>query len=317
MQERFKIRVTETIHKFVGHEIIRDVPNRLIYLSMFEYTEKIIRFFRIEDDDLYPPLRIPMQPGIRYSKNDCPTDPIEIEKMKEIPYMIGIGMLRYLADNTRYDIQVSLGILSQFSTNPAMIHWLGLIDIGRYLKFSRRHCLVLGRRSLDIDMNTKYTINAWPDASFANEFDRTSRSGGAVFMDLSVITAYSRKQRMVVLDTMSSEIVSMKEILKEVQYNYDFFNELGIPTELPIPVYEDNKATKSVCINPGSKKSKHMETYISHIRQFIEEGIIEVLDIESKLQKADILTKPLRIEDFELQRDMLGIVNLPYSPVSA
>ena len=52
----------------------------------------------------------------------------------EIPYLIAIGALMYLANNSRPNISFSVNLLARFSSSPTRRHWNGIKHIFRYLR---------------------------------------------------------------------------------------------------------------------------------------------------------------------------------------
>ena len=308
--KRFRVTQPDVVKKFVGLEITRDPIKKLMYIGMDEYIDKIIKFFGIESDEEYPPLEVPMTASTVLSRDQCPETEEGKREMKKIPFMEGVGLLRYLVDNVRFDMFVALGMISQFSSNPGMAHWLALVDLARYLKGTRNYRLVLGRRSKPSDEASKFNLTAWADASFADDVDsRRSRSGGAIFMDLTPLVVYSRKQNNVVTSTTAAEIASLRVATDEILFLQNLFREIKLPMELPTPIMEDNQAAIALSADPGSRTTKHLEIYMHYIRELVEEGVIKLEYVPSKEQKADILTKILSDKtDFIQQRDMLGIV---------
>jgi hypothetical protein len=68
------------------------------------------------------------------------TDPFRPRQEREVvlgseyPYLIAIGALMYLANNTRPDIAFVVNLLVKYGPAPTMCHWNGVKDILRYLQ---------------------------------------------------------------------------------------------------------------------------------------------------------------------------------------
>ena len=66
---------------------------------------------------------MPMDPSIRFSKDQCLETPEEVADMCEILYREAIGLLNYCAVATRPDIVFPVSLLAQFMENPGHVHW--------------------------------------------------------------------------------------------------------------------------------------------------------------------------------------------------
>ncbi|CAB1109283.1 unnamed protein product [Ectocarpus sp. CCAP 1310/34] len=77
-----------------------------------------------------------------------------------------------------------------------------------------------------------------------------------------------------------------------------------------IDVVEDNERAIALAENPlSSSWSKHIDVRHHFLRNLTEEGVIEVTHVPSKEQHADIRTKALPRNLFEVHRDfVLGSV---------
>lgn len=60
------------------------------------------------------------------------------------PYSELIGMLQWLANGTRPDIQFAINCLSQFLQHPTEAHWTAAIHVLKYLKSTKSLRLCLG-----------------------------------------------------------------------------------------------------------------------------------------------------------------------------
>jgi hypothetical protein len=76
----------------LGIKIYRDRSKRLIRLSQYAYIDNILNQFNMQDSkkDF-----LPMLHDITLSKNQCPSTPVEQERMRMIPYALAIGFIMY------------------------------------------------------------------------------------------------------------------------------------------------------------------------------------------------------------------------------
>lgn len=71
------------------------------------------------------PVTTPMEPSMRFSKDDCPVSKAELQDMSKVPYRGLIGSLMYLMVLSRPDLAYPVGILSKFMFNPGRKQWEG------------------------------------------------------------------------------------------------------------------------------------------------------------------------------------------------
>jgi Reverse transcriptase (RNA-dependent DNA polymerase) len=117
---KYSITNLRPLHWLLGIKVERDRESRVIRLSQTSYINSIIRRFSLNDAK---PVTTPMEPGATYSRTECPTDPMDIDQMKRIPYRKAIGSLMYASVATRPDITFAVSTLSQFLDNLGPVHW--------------------------------------------------------------------------------------------------------------------------------------------------------------------------------------------------
>jgi hypothetical protein len=97
------------------------------------YVQKILKKFNM--DKAYPS-KTPMV--VRALEKDTnliwPRQEGEEVLGSEYPYLSVIGVLMYLANNTRPDIAFAVNLLARYSVTPTMCNWNGVKDVLRYLQ---------------------------------------------------------------------------------------------------------------------------------------------------------------------------------------
>ena len=149
------------------------------------------------------------------------------------------------------------------------------------------------------------------DADFASKAtDRRSVSGAMVFVAKMLVVWVSRTQKCVSQSTSEAEYLAMGDGVKEALFVNGMLHFLR-PSVKPrkIDVLEDNEGAIALAENPlSSSRSKHIDVRHHFLRNLTEEGVIEVTHVPSEKQHADILTKALPRDLFEVHRDFaLGI----------
>jgi len=103
---------------FVGLQITRDRPNKIIHISQGHYVKKILERFELQDAKSESTTMDATQKlfsdGLKGQED--PMTP-------EVPYREAIGSLMYASVGSRPDKAFAVGFLSRFSDNPKKAHW--------------------------------------------------------------------------------------------------------------------------------------------------------------------------------------------------
>jgi hypothetical protein len=121
---------------------------------------------------------------------------------------------------------------------------------------------------------------------------------------------------MIALSTMESEYNALSDALKFVIPIQNLVNTVakgvGLEPErlttFKTTIWEDNMGVLTLAnLEPGrcTPRSKHYAVKIHWFRSYLKPNRIKIMKIDSKVQKADILTKGLRPETFETIRKLL------------
>ncbi|KAF0683901.1 hypothetical protein As57867_024010, partial [Aphanomyces stellatus] len=177
----------------------------------------------------------------------------------------------------------------------------------RYLKGTKSLCL-------KIDCTGQvgaFQVDANCDADFANSEDRRSISGFLVMFLSCCLSARSRKQTMVTLSTAEAEYIALCDLVKELLWYIELLEELGFP-QRSIVVHCDNQSAIAIAKNPGHhERTKHISTKYHFVRDQVEKRRIQLIYCPTKLMIADILTKAIPREQFEILRSKMGLADGP------
>ena len=227
----------------------------------------------------------------------------------KVYYQKLIGTLIY-ALATRFDIRKEVIFLASKSSSPTYGDMAKVTKVFSYLK---KHPNIGPIYHTDEGP----TLYAYADAAFNNHDD--SRSHGGSFLSIgkqsAAIAAHSRKiTSCVTLSSMEAEYVTLSETARTVIYMRQFLNDIGFPQTGPTIIYEDNSSAISLasCSNIP-KKSRHILLRYHFIKFAVESGLIEVHYIDTKQQRADMLTKALCKSDFIAGRS--NLLNLEHDSV--
>ena len=101
-----------------------------------------------------------------------------------------------------------------------------------------------------------------------------------------------------------SEVVWLKGLLKDLSINHD----------QPALLYCDSKATIHIAANPVyHEKTKHIELDCHFVREKIRDGLVITFHVSTKHQLANLLTKPMRHQEFSNLLCKMGMSNI-YAP---
>ena len=102
----------------------------------------------------------------------------------------------------------------------------------------------------------------------------------------------SRGQRGVTLSSTEAEYVAISEVVAEVMFIKQVLESMGQLVKLPIIVEVDNVGAIYLSKNPGlSQRTKHVDIRFHFVREFVRDGIVEVIFIKSEENRSDIFTK--------------------------
>ena len=115
-----------------------------------------------------------------------------------------LSALLHVARMTRPDILYAISVLSKHLSNPQMKHWNGAKRVLAYLHDTVDDNLVLG--ALSSADEAPGTLKAYADTTWADDpHNRRSRSGGVMFFNGSMISAWSKQQATVALSSTDAE----------------------------------------------------------------------------------------------------------------
>ncbi|KAF3661256.1 hypothetical protein FXO38_11794 [Capsicum annuum] len=225
----------------------------------------------------------------------------EMKDLREVDVILGIKIVRSASGLTlnqssyiekvlkRPDIGYAVGILSKFIGSPRVEHWNALIRVLRYLK---------GTINIGLHYSTFLAVlEGYSDATWNSDpNDSKSITAWIITLAGAAISWRSKKQTCITHLIMESEFIAMSSAGEEADWLWSMLIDVslwGKPIP-PLTIYCDNKAAifraSSDCYNG---KSRQVRLKHNHVRILLEDGIISLQYVKSKLNLTDPLSKGL------------------------
>jgi hypothetical protein len=299
LQAKYHLSDHGNLDWHLGMKFTRDKNNGSISIDQKAYIESLVKRFDMKD---CKPKLTPMTPGLHLSKDDCPATP---DKEQTRAYQQLIGSLMYVACGTRPDIAYAVSTCAQFMSNPGPRHMEAAKHIVRYLKGTSHVGLKYSKQTPELANK----LFGYVDADHASDSDDRKSVGGYVLMlNGAAISWSSRKIKVVALSSFESEWYSASICGCEVTVVRRLLEEIGFVQVSPTKVMEDNAACiySSMDAKPMNPRSKHIDTRIFKLKEFVKDKIMVLSKIATEAQVADNLTKPLPLVGVQLARDIMS-----------
>ncbi|GJV91889.1 hypothetical protein Tco_1539702 [Tanacetum coccineum] len=132
--------------------------------------------------------------------------------------------------------------------------------------------------------------------------DRKSTSGVCTFIGCCLTSWFSKKQTALAISTIEAEYVSAGKACQQSLWMKQALVDYDIVLD-DIPVLCDNKGAIDLSKNPVlHSRTKHIEIHHHFLRNNVQKGNISIEKVSSEDYIADILTKPFKLEPFNLRR---------------
>ena len=320
-REVFELRDEGNVGDFLG---IRIEKQGVSYqLTQKGLTEKVIKTACMEECNSKPTpvLEEPLA-------KDTDGDPFT----EEWKYSEVVGMLLYLANNSRPDIAYAVHQCARFTHDPKHSHGEAVKRIIRYLQGTKDKGIALkpdGSKGIDCYVDADFA-GLWKSEDAQDPVSVKSRTGYLITFLGCPLSWCSKLQTQIALSTMEAEyialstalreVIAIRAILKEIYATvvtgsrtpnkYTFFaksfGSFGKVKLAPTIVHEDNSACRQFAMMPKmNPRTKHIAIPYHFFRQYVEENEILVQAIGTDDQLADQFTKGLGRIKFERARKAL------------
>ena len=295
------------------------LANELEYsLTQPHLTKRIIEFLALSDS------RIHTTPA--EDKKLLDRDEEGPGRTYQWSYRSIMGMLNYLC-GTRPDLLFAVHQCARFCENPKLSHEKAVKRIVRYLKRTPTEGIVLrpdSTRGIQCYVDADFA-GGWSSADADDPTSVYSRTGYVIMYAGCPIVWVSKLQTEVALSTTEAEYIALSQAMRDLIPLLGLLEELSPILHLNIDhqdvhwkscgyengqyvadLFEDNKGAYELAKAPKMRpRTKHIALKYHHFRQHVTNGRIRIHSIGTKEQIADIFTKGLARDQFELLRKQL------------
>lgn len=275
----FQIKDMGEINRYLGMEFHCDKQNKKLYIKQ---TTKIAKAVILKNEKTRAN-KLPIQPDVNlYIESSAFRDVRKYQKL--------IGLVNYISMCTRPDIAVYINQLSKFMASPKQIHYDQLCKVIAYLEKTADKALLY--EDGGVDDNRIYT---YTDAGELHLLENKGKriSGIVCTFNTNIISWTSKSQTIVTNDICEAELYALNAGLRVALGLRNLLIDLSlvkVESDLLIPLFCDNRAIE-ISVEGLKKNSKHYNTNLLFLRDYIKRGEIHLERINSSENLADICTK--------------------------
>ncbi|KAJ1597714.1 hypothetical protein NDA14_001839 [Ustilago hordei] len=241
------------------------------------------------------PTMVPMQ--------SIPEGTLIASAAQQREYPVIVGKLLWVANSTRPDLSLTVGVLARHMREPSQEHYQAAQRVLRYLESTRQVGLVYRASESQEPLVAHSNANWASDATI----QRRSTSGSVALVYGNPVAWKSVTQKCVSLSAVEAEFIAATEATREVLFLKQLLRSIGIATDLPT-VYSDNTGCIQVSKDPAQHwKLKHIDTKYHFVRNNVQEGRVQIKYVDTTRNLADILTKPIGRQAMQQARSGLHL----------
>jgi hypothetical protein len=287
-------------NEFVSIEIKQDLRKRTLELTQSMYWEKAVeRFAEYLPKEGAKERRVPLSAADERLLTE-PTEQ-EMKEAEHLPFPNLLGVIQYPSAFTKPEMRYAMSVLSRHRTKWGKRHFLILLKSLEYGFHTRRKGIIyLGFLSKE-ELNV---LVAYADSSLS-----IPRSQGCrmVMMNGAVVSFTSKRHSTTDDSTAAAELTEQHLCACDVEGLRSLMKEIGLEQLLPTTIYQDNQAAIQIANNRGAlaKKTRAMDMRTLAVRNKVEDMKVIPIYCETAKMLADIGTKALDPNRFEMLRDLL------------
>ncbi|KAK2075463.1 hypothetical protein P8C59_009589 [Phyllachora maydis] len=295
---------------FLGVQIIRDRPNRRLWLNQSQYVEEAVSRFNLADSK---PISFPLQPGLVSQlqlEEDITSHLCNSTEIKLYQSLVGTAiyimlLTRYLNSTKDYSICFSCNGNTVADLGPKLSN-----SSNTTTKLSRDFHSKEGPRPLTttsttiVDsrnskgssrtsiINSSLVPIGFTDSDFAGD-KATSKSTYGYLYKLAggPISWKTKRATTIALSTLEAETDGLTEAIREVQWIIGLFSDLYRPIDHPITLYGDNQGSIMVANDPAlHARTKHTLLKFRYVREQVKAKIVTIIYLNTKFNSTGYFT---------------------------
>ena len=322
LRDKYSMTDLGKLQWFLGMKINQSDDCASVSIDQSRYIEDVAKKFGVENAKV----STPMDDQLKLSREDSPkVGSPEHEEVAKLPYKALIGCLLYISGKTRPDITFAVHTLARFSQYPSLKAWNAALRVLKYLHCTKDMKITYsrdGNSNVQVISETKQVswskswwnkLTSWADSNWGGDLDTMrSTTGYIVMLAGAAISWNSRLQPTVALSSTEAEYMACTSVVQEVIHQRMLQEEFGNEDKEPTLLMEDNQGCIHMAKAQGNhKRVKHLDLKIHFVRQAVEAGTVVLQYIPTNDQLADMFTKALPKQRFEVLRNK--IMNVPSS----
>ena len=281
----FEATPREPVEQYLGMHVTRDKEKGLLSIDARRHVYDFIRFMGY-DPLTGPTVSTPLDPHIKYSKEDCPQT-VNVPLRDQI--WAAHGKLIHLATWARPDLAHSVSVLGRYVHNPSLKHWAAYHRIAKYLIRTKDYRLVYGT----VDPLMHEFPYGYTDSDWGADLDFRRSTGSYIFfLDGASVSWKVKLSPTVCLSTQEAEYYALSEGTKEALNLRMLLRALGFGYTAPTRLYCDNRGAITMSLHPANKPAtRHVDMRRHFCRHHTELGDVKPLFIGTPDMVADFMTK--------------------------
>ena len=305
--EEYQLTVEEDISSFLGIQI-DTLSDKALLLTQSGLTHRVL------DTCLMTDCNAKDTPA---SSTTLGSDLSGAVFNNEFSYASAVGMLMYLASNSRPDIAFAVHQCARFTHSPKASHGEAIKRICRYLKGTLDKGLILrparDNMRLDVYVDSDFA-GLWKQEDDQDPVCVKSRTGFVILLADCPLVWQSKLQGQVALSTMEAEYIALSTSLRSLiplkalvaEVATSLMEDSTFLTSTYSSVFEDNTGALLLAQSPRiSPRSKHIAVPYHFFREHVANGTIQIHKVASEVNPADLFTKGLERVKFQALRKLL------------
>jgi len=308
---KYKMNDLGQLQWFLGIRIVRDRPNKKLWLCQDSYIEKLATQFGVSKANTFR--------GNPFPTNNVQPYDLQASADGIFVFQQKIGGVNYVAVITRPDVAKATSKLAEFLLNPSPQHQAIADKVISYLYATRYLAIQFGGTGPSstagpIQIAYSSDLKIASDAAFADDQQtRKSSQGSIICLFGGPVSWKAGKQDTVTTSSTEAELLAFTHTAKEAIATQRLFKQLDLQLDQPLTIECDNQQTiRLISLETPRLKTalKHVDVHNCWARQAFQQGHFKIQYTPTAQMLADGLTKTLPGQRFDQFVKQLGLVDI-------